>query len=110
MPGLIEAWYAGQEQGNAVAGILFGDVNPSGKLTETIGARREDYSDFGNYPGTDGVMKYAEGIYVGYRHFDKAKIAPLFPFGFGLSYTTFAYSALQAPAHAQAGPAGVPCA
>ena len=95
--GVLESWYAGQEQGNAVAGILFGDVNPSGKLTETIGARREDYSDFGNYPGTDDVMTYGEGIYVGYRHFDKAKITPLFPFGFGLSYTTFSYSALKVP-------------
>ena len=94
VPSVIESWYAGQEQGNAVAGILFGDVNPSGKLTETIGARREDYSDFGHYPGDGKVLAYGEGLYVGYRHFDKAKIKPLFPFGYGLSYTTFAYSAL----------------
>ncbi len=94
-PGLIESWYAGQSQGDAVAGILFGDVDPSGKLTETIAARREDYSDYGFYPGVDRVLTYGEGIYVGYRHFDKAGITPLFPFGFGLSYTTFGYGGLK---------------
>jgi len=98
VPGLVEAWYAGQETGTALADILFGDVNPSGKLPDTLAARREDYSDWGNYPGTGGVVNYAEGIYVGYRHFDKQKIAPLFPFGFGLSYTTFGYSGLAVPA------------
>ena len=95
IPGLVESWYAGQEQGNAVAGVLFGDVNPSGKLTDTIAQRREDYSDYGYYPGANNVLKYGEGIYVGYRHFDRAKIAPLFPFGFGLSYTTFGYGGLH---------------
>ena len=94
VPGLVEAWYAGQETGTAVADILFGDVNPSGKLPDTLAVRREDYSDWGNYPGNGTVVNYAEGIYVGYRHFDKHKIAPLFPFGFGLSYTTFGYSGL----------------
>lgn len=97
VPGLIEAWYPGQEAGNAIADVLFGDVNPSGKLTDTIGFKRDDYSDLPNYPGTNGTVKYAEGIYVGYRHFDKAKIAPQFPFGYGLSYTTFAYSNLKVP-------------
>lgn len=106
IPGLVEAWYAGQEQGNAIADVLFGDVDPSGKLPETIGARREDYSDFGSYPGKDGVVKYTEGIYVGYRHFDKAHIQPLFPFGYGLSYTTFAYSSLQVPPVLQRGQTG----
>ena len=95
VPGLVESWYAGQEQGNAVAGVLFGDVNPSGKLPITLGARREDYSDYPNYPGSGGIVKYTEGIYVGYRHFDRAKIAPLFPFGFGLSYTRFGYGGLH---------------
>jgi len=98
VPGLVEAWYAGQETGTALADILFGDVNPSGKLPDTLAARREDYSDWGNYPGNGTVVSYAEGIYVGYRHFDKAKIAPLFPFGFGLSYTTFGYGSLAMPA------------
>ncbi len=97
VPGLVESWYAGQDTGTAVADILFGDVNPSGKLPDTLGARREDYPDWGNYPGNGTVVHYAEGIYVGYRHFDKHKIAPLYPFGYGLSYTTFGYSGLTAP-------------
>lgn len=90
--GVIEAWFPGQEGGNALAAILFGDSNPSGKLPTTFGARREDYPDFGNFPGANGHVHYAEGIYVGYRHFDKAGIKPLFPFGHGLSYTSFEYS------------------
>lgn len=93
--GVIEAWFPGQEGGNALAAILFGDRNPSGKLPTTFAVRREDYSDFGNFPGVNGHVHYAEGIYVGYRHFDKAGIAPAFPFGHGLSYTTFEYSNLK---------------
>ena len=95
--GLLESWYSGQEAGNAVADIVFGDADPSGKLAGTWAMDREDYSDWDNYPGADGFVRYMEGVYVGYRHFDKAKIKPLFPFGFGLSYTTFAYSRLQMP-------------
>lgn len=89
VPGLIAVWFPGETGGDALAAILFGDVNPSGRLPDTLAARREDYPDFGNFPGTDGVVNYAEGIFVGYRHFDRAGIRPLFPFGFGLSYTTF---------------------
>ena len=92
VPAVIESWFPGQEGGTALAAILFGDVNPSGKLPDSFGARREDYPDFGNYPGQNHEVHYAEGIYVGYRHFDKAGIKPLFPFGYGLSYTTFRYS------------------
>ena len=95
VPGVVEAWFPGDEGGHALASILFGDVNPSGKLPTTLAARREDYPDFGHFPGLNGQVTYAEGIYVGYRHFDKAKIAPLFPFGYGLSYTTFKYGALR---------------
>ncbi len=95
VPGLVEAWYPGQEGGNAIASILFGDVNPSGKLPTTLGVRREDYPDYGHFPGVKNRVSYDEGIYVGYRHFDKENIAPLFPFGFGLSYTTFEYGPLQ---------------
>ena len=95
VPGVVEAWFPGQEGGHAIASLLFGDINPSGKLPTTLAARREDYPDFGHFPGVAGQVTYAEGIYVGYRHFDKAKIAPLFPFGYGLSYTTFRYSALK---------------
>ena len=97
VPALLEPWYAGQDTGSAVADILFGDVNPSGKLPDTLAVRREDYSDWGNYPGNGSTVTYAEGLYVGYRHFDKKNIKPLFPFGFGLSYTTFAYSNLKVP-------------
>ena len=95
--GLLETWYSGQESGNAAADILFGDVSPSGKLTGTWAYQREDYSDWTNYPGAGNFVRYMEGVYVGYRHFDQAHLRPLFPFGFGLSYTTFAYSHLQMP-------------
>lgn len=93
--GVIETWFPGQEGGNALAAILFGDRNPSGKLPTTFGVRREDYPDFGHFSGVNGHVRYAEGIYVGYRHFDKADVAPAFPFGHGLSYTTFEYANLE---------------
>ncbi|BDI30435.1 beta-glucosidase [Capsulimonas corticalis] len=95
VPGVVEAWLPGEEGGDALAAILFGDVNPSGKLTDTIAARREDYPDFGNFPGVKNVVHYDEGIYVGYRHFDKKQVAPIYPFGYGLSYTTFKYSNIK---------------
>ncbi|MGH8048166.1 MAG: glycoside hydrolase family 3 C-terminal domain-containing protein [Chthoniobacterales bacterium] len=95
VPAVLEAWFPGQEGGAAIAAILFGDVNPSGKLPDTFAVNREDYPDTGNFPGTDNRVKYAEDIYVGYRHFDKKNIAPLFPFGHGLSYTTFSYGPLK---------------
>jgi beta-glucosidase len=95
VPGVIEAWFPGQEGGAAIADVLLGNVNPSGKLPDTLAATRADYPDFGNFPGTNHEVNYAEGIYVGYRHFDKANIQPLFPFGYGLSYTTFEYKNLD---------------
>ena len=95
VPALIEAWFPGQEGGRALAQVLFGDANPSGKLPTTLGARREDYPDFGNFPGKAGRVRYDEGIYVGYRAFDKRQIEPLFPFGYGLSYTTFKMNDLR---------------
>lgn len=102
VPGLIEAWFPGQEGGSAIAAILFGDVNPSGKLPDTFAESRSDYSDASN-PVKNNQVNYAEGIYVGYRHFDKAGIKPLFPFGYGLSYTTFKYSHLKlSSSHLQA--------
>jgi beta-glucosidase len=94
-PAVVECWYPNQEGGAALADILFGDTNPCGKLPVTIGRRREDYPDFGNYPGDGEMVTYEEGIYVGYRHFDKRGIAPRFPFGYGLSYSTFAYDNLK---------------
>jgi beta-glucosidase len=93
--GVLETWLPGQEAGHAIASILFGDVNPSGKLPDTLGVRREDYPDNGNFHAVGGNVNYAEDIYVGYRAFNKRNIAPLFPFGFGLSYTTFKYSNLK---------------
>jgi beta-glucosidase len=95
VPAVVEAWLPGQEGGTALAAILFGDVNPSGKLPDTLAANRDDYPDAGNFPGKNHQVDYAEGIYVGYRHFDKDHIRPLFPFGYGLSYTTFGYHHLR---------------
>ncbi|HBH85169.1 MAG TPA: hypothetical protein DDY34_15420 [Bacteroidales bacterium] len=91
---VIEAYYPGQEGGNAIADILFGKVNPSGKLPETFPVLLSDCPAFGNYPGEGNTVKYSEGIYVGYRHYDTKNVEPLFPFGHGLSYTTFEYSDL----------------
>jgi beta-glucosidase len=98
VPALLDAWYPGEEGGNAIAGVLFGDANPSGHLPFTFLRRLQDSPSYANYPGTNLHVHYAEGIYVGYRYFDKhPETTPLFPFGFGLSYTTFAFSKLQAP-------------
>ena len=95
VPAIIEAWYPGQEGGNAIAAILFGDENPSGKLPQTIPLRLEDNPSHGNFPGENGVVEYDEGIFVGYRHYDANAITPAFPFGFGLSYTRFGFSRLR---------------
>lgn len=92
---VVQAWYPGQECGNAITDVLFGNVNPSGKLTETFPMRLEDNPAYINYPGENGKVFYGEGLFVGYRYYEKKKIAPLFPFGFGLSYTTFSYDALR---------------
>ncbi len=94
-PAVLEAWLPGQEGGAALAAILFGDANPSGRLPDTLAVRRDDYPDAPNFPGEHGQVNYAEGIYVGYRQFDAKNVAPLFPFGHGLSYTTFTYGNLQ---------------
>lgn len=92
---VCEAWFGGQEVGNAIADVLFGDVNPSAKLTETFPKRLEDNPAFINFPGENGKVLYGEGIFVGYRYYEKKKIVPLFPFGYGLSYTTFEYNNLR---------------
>lgn len=93
---VLEAWYPGQEDGNAVARVLFGDVNPSAKLPITFPASGNDTpaSTKEQYPGVDGTASYTEGLQIGYRWFDAQRKEPLFPFGFGLSYTSFAYSGL----------------
>ena len=95
VPAVLDMWYGGQEGGHALAAVLFGDANPSGKLPMTFPKRWEDSSAYGHYPGENLHVTYAEGIYVGYRSFDRHKMEPLFPFGHGLSYTTFDYSDLE---------------
>jgi beta-glucosidase len=94
-PALLDMWYGGQEGGNALAAILFGDANPSGKLPVSLPKKYEDSPAAKNYPGTDLHVSYAEGIYVGYRYYDTKNVEPQFPFGFGLSYTRFEYSDLK---------------
>jgi beta-glucosidase len=88
---VLEAWYPGEEAGNATASVLFGDVDPSGRLPITFPKSMADTpaSTPAQYPGVGGVALYSEGLDVGYRHYDARDVEPLFPFGFGLSYTTF---------------------
>ena len=95
VPCVVQAWYAGMEVGNAAAGIVFGDVNPSGKLPITFPKRLEDVPahSIGQYNDQD--CEYREGLLVGYRHYDTRNVEPLFPFGHGLSYTKFAYGNLK---------------
>ncbi len=121
VPAVVEAWYGGMEAGNALASILFGEINPSGKLPITFPKKLSDcvvHKSYRTYPGIKkkeliinkpsnvlekediakkepGIVFYDEGIFVGYRQYDKDKITPLFPFGFGLSYTTFEYDNLK---------------
>lgn len=97
VPAIIEAWYPGMEGGRALADIIFGDCNPSGKLPVTFPKRLSDspaHISDKTYPGNDKVI-YEEDILVGYRYFDTNEIEPLFPFGYGLSYTTFNYNNLE---------------
>ncbi len=97
VPAVLYAWYPGLEGGNALAHVLFGDVNPSGKLPCTFPERLADSPAHAlqAYPGTNDTVVYQEGLLVGYRWFDTKEIKPLFPFGYGLSYTTFKYSRLN---------------
>jgi beta-glucosidase len=93
---VLEAWYPGQEDGDSIADILFGKVNPSGKLPVTFPVSLADVpaSKPGQWPGAANEVHYSEGLLVGYRWYDAKGITPLFPFGFGLSYTTFSFSNL----------------
>ncbi|HEX6444545.1 MAG TPA: glycoside hydrolase family 3 C-terminal domain-containing protein [Streptosporangiales bacterium] len=95
--GVVEAWYPGEEDGNAIASVLFGDVDPSGRLPITFPKSLADTpaDTPAQYPGVDGVATYSEGLDVGYRHYDARGIEPLFPFGYGLSYTTFRLDRLK---------------
>ena len=96
--GLLEAFYPGQNGGQALAEILFGAVNPSGKLPVTFEKRFEDNPAYPTFPKAinthPGVIAYSEGIFVGYRGYEKNHVQPLFPFGYGLSYTKFQYSGI----------------
>ncbi|MGK9147920.1 glycoside hydrolase family 3 C-terminal domain-containing protein [Plantibacter flavus] len=89
---IVEGWLLGQAGGGAIADVLFGSVNPSGRLAETIPVRLEDTSSYTDFPGEFGHVRYGEGLFVGYRHFDRHDLAVSYPFGHGLSYTTFTYS------------------
>ncbi|SOD74575.1 beta-glucosidase [Jatrophihabitans sp. GAS493] len=95
--GVLEAWYPGQENGTAIAQVLFGDVNPAGHLPVTFPRSLADVpaQTTAQWPGLNGNVQYSEGLQVGYRWYDQQGISPLFPFGYGLSYTTFAYSDLR---------------
>jgi beta-glucosidase len=90
--GLLESYLGGQAGAGAVADILFGEVNPSGKLAETFPKKLSHNPSYLNFPGEGNKVEYREGVFVGYRYYDKKEIEPLFPFGYGLSYTTFEYT------------------
>jgi beta-glucosidase len=91
---ILQLWFPGMEGGNALADVLFGDVDASGRLPTTFPRRLQDCPAYPNYPGRDGVVNYAEGLLVGYRHYDRRQVEPRFCFGHGLSYTRFEYSQL----------------
>ncbi len=99
---VLQLWLPGEEGPDALTDILLGEVSPSGRLPVTFPKRIEDSSAYGFYPGADAVT-YGEGLFVGYRHHDAKGIAPLFPFGHGLTYTSFDYADLRAPPRARAG-------
>jgi beta-glucosidase len=95
VPAILQAWYQGQEAGNALADVLFGKQSPSGKLPTTFPRRLEDNPAYHNWPGENLKVIYGEGIFVGYRHYERMNLEPLFPFGHGLTYTSFSYGKAQ---------------
>ncbi|MCC3269245.1 glycoside hydrolase family 3 C-terminal domain-containing protein [Arthrobacter gengyunqii] len=94
VPALLEAWLPGEAGGSALADVLLGRTDPGGRLPETIPHRLEDTAAYGNYPGEGGTVRYGEGLLVGYRWYDTRRIDVAFPFGHGLSYTSFEYTDL----------------
>jgi beta-glucosidase len=95
VPAILDGTLLGEAGGGAIADVLFGAVNPSGKLTETVPVRLEDAPSFLNYPGENLRVLYGEGIFVGYRGYDRRRLDVSFPFGHGLSYTSFDYTDLE---------------
>jgi len=97
VPTVLEAWYPGEEDGTVVSALLFGDVNPAGKLPITFPKAEGDVpaNTPAQYPGVNGVASYSEGVFMGYRHYDAHGIEPLFPFGYGLSYTDFRFGPMR---------------
>ncbi len=95
IPAIMEAWLGGEAGAGAIADVLFGDVNPSGKVAVTFPEKIEDIPGYLNFPGENGTHLYSEGIFVGYRYYEKKKILPTIPFGHGLSYTEFKYSEIK---------------
>ncbi len=93
--GLVYAWYPGENGNTAVAGIIFGKIDPSGRLPDTFSQHWRNEPAYGNFPAVHNVIHFTSGIYTGYRWYDKKHIEPLYPFGFGLSYTTFTMSRLR---------------
>ncbi len=94
VPALLEGWLLGQAGGTAVADLLLGVVSPSGRLAETLPLAVEDTPAFGSFPGEAGVVRYGEGLFIGYRWYDSRHLPVSFPFGHGLTYTTFSYADL----------------
>jgi beta-glucosidase len=105
VPAIVEVWYPGQEGGTALAEVLFGDVNPSGRLPVSFERRWEDNPSHESYYPADGALRipYKNGVFVGYRGYENNGTKPLFPFGYGLSYTTFKYSNLEVKPSATGG-------
>ena len=95
---IVEGWLGGQAGGGAIADVITGRINPSGKLSETFPKRLQDTPAFPDFPALDRRASYVEGVFIGYRYYDKKDVEPLFPFGFGLSYTTFVYTGIKASA------------
>jgi beta-glucosidase len=88
---VLEAWMMGQAGGGAIADVLYGKVNPSGRLAETFPRKLVDTPAYINFPGGNGEVRYGEGIFIGYRYYDAKEVPVQFPFGYGMSYTTFLY-------------------
>ncbi|KAF8589753.1 glycoside hydrolase family 3 protein [Ramaria rubella] len=101
---VVQAWLSGNEAGNSLADVLFGHINPAGKLPITLPAQEEDVPAYLNYGSENGQVHYKEDLFVGYKWYQARKIQPLYPFGFGLSYTSFSYSSLKITPLSSSGP------